>query len=181
MFYCKTHFAAVYSLQRVPLISGSLKDKNWGASSQQQLSCPERVLPKREAPPSSSLEEEEAELWGHGQDTREAAACWAALQTLYSCFLHGIPKKVMWLSPGEESTFCNTGIELHRTGTARLSPEDSLFHSKWKNTSTCIHKAAANYYVNAACWSGYFCFMVGQQESAYKSKAQGQCLSRDYL
>lgn len=118
MFLCKTHFAAVYPLQRVLLISRSLKDKNWGASSQQQVT---RALPKCEAPPSSSLEEEEAELRGHGQDTRQAAARWAALQTLYSCFLHGIPKKVMWLSPGDESTFCNTGIKLHCTGKARMN------------------------------------------------------------
>lgn len=58
---------------------------------------------------------------GHGQDTRQAAAPWAALQTLYSCFLHGIPKKVMCLSPGDESTFWDTRIKLHCTWTARLN------------------------------------------------------------
>lgn len=75
-------------------------------------------------------------LRGHGQDTREAAARWAALQTLHSCFLHGIPKKVMWPSPGDESTFWDTGIKLHCASTARRNRVLGLlglfFHSKEK-------------------------------------------------
>lgn len=55
-------------------------------------------------------------------------------------------------------------VALHWNSQSESSPQDSLFHSKGKNMSTYIHKAAPNYCVNATCWSGYFCFMVGQQE-----------------
>lgn len=117
-FYCKTHSAAVYSLLARERFCSSPAPQRTGM----EVLAPSRgVLPNLKAPPPSSPEEEEAEPRGQGQDTREAAARRAALQTLRSCFLHGVPKKVMWLSPGDESTFWDTGIRLHRVRTARLN------------------------------------------------------------
>lgn len=174
IFYCKTHFAAVYSLLT---LEGSA---HLQVPEGQQLRCwlpAAAVLPQggaaevRGTPsflPGGRGGRAVGLRRGHGQDTREAAARWAALQTLYSCFLHGIPKKVMWLSPGDESTFWDTGIKLHCTWTARLNQVLRTFFflspQQGENTSAYIYKSTPNYYVNTACWSGYFSFMVGQQK-----------------
>ena len=142
IFYCKTHFAAVCSLltwegsahlqlpegqkSRCRLPAAAVLPQGGSA----QVRGSRSFLPRGRGGRAVGLRR------GHGQDTREAAARRAALQTLYSCFLHGIPKKVMWLSPGDESTFCDTGIKLHRTWTARLNQVFGtgffFFHSKEK-------------------------------------------------
>lgn len=172
IFYCKTHFAAVYSL----LTSEGCV----------HLQVPEGHKLRCRLPPAAVLPQGgAAEVWGtasflpggrggralglrrgHGQDTQEAAARWAALWTLHSCFLHGIPKKVKWLYPGDKPTFWDTGIELHCARAARLNQvlRTWFFSQQGENRSVSVNKATPNYYVNTACWRGYFSFMVGQQE-----------------
>lgn len=172
IFYCKTHLAAVYSLLtsedsvHLQVPEGHIL-RCWlplaavlpqgGAAKVQGTSS---FLPRGRGSRALGLRR------GHGQDTQEAAARWAALRTLHSCFLHGIPKKVMWLSPGDESTFWDARIKLHCARTARLNQvlRTWFFSQQGENRSASVYKATPNYYVNAACWRGYFSFMVGQQE-----------------
>lgn len=125
IFYCKTHFAALYSL----LTSESSAHLQVPGRTEMEVlalssshSAPRKHCWSAGNPKLLSQEKRSKATglwWGHSQDTREAAALWAAQQTLYSCFLYDVPKKVMCLSPGDESTFWDAGIKLQRTWTAR--------------------------------------------------------------
>lgn len=142
IFYCKTHFAAVYSLLT---LEGSA---HLQVPEGQKLRCrlPAATVlpvPTCEAPPASSPEEEEAEPRGDGQDTQEAAARWAALQTLYSCFLRGVPKKSDVTLPRRWIHLLRyrDRIALHLNSQADSSPQDFpfFFFSQQGENKECIH------------------------------------------